>query len=159
MALQILLNVIIAIVWMLLTNDSSPQKFIVGYIIGAILIGALRRFWQNGYYLNKVWAVIKLILLFNKELVKSGVDVIKHILRPKLQIRPGIFAYTTKLEGDWEITLLSCLITLTPGTLTMEVSEDGKTLYIHAIDIGEVNLVRGQIRDTFEKAIMEVTRK
>lgn len=106
-----------------------------------------------------VWAIVKLFVLFNKELVKSGIDVIKHIIRPKLKIRPGIFAYTTELKGDWEVTLLSCLITLTPGTLTMEVSEDGKTLYIHAIDIEDVDLLTQQIRDSFEKAIMEVTRK
>lgn len=106
-----------------------------------------------------VWAIVKLFVLFNKELVKSGIDVIKHIITPKLKIRPGIFAYTTELQSDWEVTLLSCLITLTPGTLTMEISEDGTTLYIHAIDIEDVDLLTQQIRGTFEKAIMEVTRK
>lgn len=106
-----------------------------------------------------VWAIVKLFVLFNKELVKSAFDVIRHIITPKLKIRPGIFAYTTELQGDWEVTLLSCLITLTPGTLTMEISEDGKTLYIHAIDIEDVDLLTQQIRGTFEKAIMEVTRK
>lgn len=158
MAMQILLNFLIAVVWMFLYNDWSPTRFMIGYIVGAILIGMLRRFWPHDYYLIKVWAVLKLLLLFMKELVKSSVDVIKHIIRPKLQIRPGIFVFTTELQSDWEVTLLSCLITLTPGTLTIEVSPDQRKLYIHAIDIEDAELLSNQIRNTFERAIMEVTR-
>lgn len=109
-------------------------------------------------YLSRVWPIFKLLLLFMRELVVSSFTVIRHILRPKLTIRPGIFAYETALKSDWEITLLSCLICLTPGTLTLEVSGEGRTLYIHALDIEDANLLSEQIRETFEKAIMEVTR-
>ncbi|MNO01114.1 Na(+)/H(+) antiporter subunit E [compost metagenome] len=54
--------------------------------------------------------------------------------------------------------MLSCLICLTPGTLTLDVSGDGKTLYIHAIDIADAEALAAQIRGSFEQAIMEVTR-
>ncbi len=106
-----------------------------------------------------LWAIVKLIALFVKELFVSGFTVVGQILRPGLRhLRPGIFAYRTVLKSDWEITLLSCLICLTPGTLTLEVSRDGHTLYIHAMDIGDKDAVTEQIRGTFEKAILEVTR-
>lgn len=108
---------------------------------------------------RKLWAVVKLIALFFKELFVSGFAVVNQILRPGLRhLRPGIFAYRTELKSDWEITLLSCLICLTPGTLTLEVSRDGHILYIHAMDIGDKAAVTEQIRGTFEKAILEVTR-
>jgi multicomponent Na+:H+ antiporter subunit E len=73
-------------------------------------------------------------------------------------MRPGIFALETELKTGWEITVLSCLICLTPGTLTLEVSKDDKMLYIHAMDIADAKKLSDQIKGTFEKAIMEVTR-
>jgi multicomponent Na+:H+ antiporter subunit E len=158
MAFQIVLNVLLALVWMLLVNDSSFPGFVVGYAIGLAFLFALRRFFTGEFYLRKIWAICKLLLLFHNELVLSNVAVIRQILRPRLNIRPGIFALSTELESDWEITMLSCLITLTPGTLTLEVSPDQETLYIHAMDIEDAELLRQQIKGSFERAIMEVTR-
>lgn len=113
---------------------------------------------QIVFYFKKIWPLIKLLILFNKELFLSGFAVIGQIIRPKLAIRPGIFAYNTELKSDWEITVLSCLICLTPGTLTLDVSHDGRTLYIHAMDIEDVAILSEQIRNSFEHAITEVTR-
>ncbi|WP_106765843.1 Na+/H+ antiporter subunit E [Paenibacillus faecalis] len=158
MGFQIVLNFIIAFVWMFLNSDWSAQRFFIGYLIGAILIGLLNRFWEQDFYLRKLWAIIALLLLFLKELILSSFTVIGQVIKPKLDIHPGIFAYETELTSDWEITVLSCLICLTPGTLTMEVSSDNRTLYIHAMDIKDKDEVVQQIKDTFEKAILEVTR-
>lgn len=158
MAMQILLNLIIAVVWMFLHNDWSFPRFTVGYLVGIVCIGLLSRFWPHDFYMKRLWAVIKLLILFLKELLVSSFVVIGLIIRPKLAVRPGIFALQTELETDWEITVLSCLICLTPGTLTLDVSRDGRTLYIHAIDIEDAELLSQQIKGSFEKAIMEVTR-
>jgi multicomponent Na+:H+ antiporter subunit E len=102
--------------------------------------------------------VIKLFFIFCSELIKANIAVIKVVLSPKLSMQPAIFALETELEKDWEITLLSNLITLTPGTLVLEVSEDNKTLYIHAMDIDDVEQAKLDIRNSFEKAIKEVSR-
>lgn len=158
MAVQILLNLLIAVIWMFLSNDWSAPRFTVGYLIGALFIGILNRFWPHDFYLKRMWAVIRLLALFMKELFLSGLAVIRQILRPRLNVRPGIFALETRLQSDWEVTLLACLITLTPGTLTLDVSRDGRILYIHAMDIQDAAQLSEQIKGSFEKAIMEVTR-
>lgn len=158
MALQILFNLLIAFLWMLLNNNSSGSSFIVGYVLGIAILLILRKSWAQPFYLRRVWAIFKLLLIFIRELIISSFVVIGHIIRPKLAIRPGIFAYETRLTSAWEVTLLSNLICLTPGTLTLDVSGDGKTLYIHAIDIEDAGQLTEQIRGTFEQAIMEVRR-
>lgn len=160
MALQFLFNLLIAFLWMAINNNSSGSSFIVGYLlgIGLLLLFRKSRSQSRPFYLIRIWAVLKLLLIFARELTVSNFVVIGHIIRPKLAIRPGIFAYETALTTPWEVTLLSCLICLTPGTLTLDVSKDGKTLYIHAIDIKDAELLVTQIRGTFERAIREVTR-
>lgn len=158
MAFQILLNVFLAFLWMFLQVSFSARTFVIGYLLGLIVMIGMRRFFNGRFYLHRVWAVTYLVLLFLKELLKANIDVLKLVLRPKLNIRPGIFALETELKSDWEVTLLSNLITLTPGTLVIDVSDDNKTLYIHAIDIGDVSEAVDSIKNSFEKAIMEVSR-
>lgn len=158
MAFQILLNFFLAFIWMFLSNDYSPLAFFKGYFFGGLIIFALRRFFDHRFYMVNILAVIRLILLFGSELLKSNFAVFKVILSPKLSMRPGIFSLETDLKKDWEITVLSNLITLTPGTLVIEVSEDKKTLYIHAMDIDDAEQAKIDIKNTFEKAIREVSR-
>ena len=158
MAVQILLNVFLALVWMFLSNTFTGVGFITGYLLGLIMLYMMRHMFKSRFYLHRVWAVIKLFLLFFKELWNANVDVVKHALKPKITMTPAFFAYPTELTADWEITLLSNLITLTPGTIVVHVSDDGKTLYIHAIDLDDVDEAIASIQNTFEKAIVEVTR-
>lgn len=158
MAFQIVINLIIAFMWLFLSETYTVSGFIGGYILGILLLWVLKRFVPGDFYLRRVINIVKLILLFIKELVSSNIDIVKLVYKPKLDVEPGIFAMPIDLKSDWEITLLANLITLTPGTLTIAVSDDQSHLYIHAMDIDTIDESIHSIKDTFEKAIMEVTR-
>ena len=158
MSFQILLNVFLAIIWMFLKNEFNGSTFIIGYVLGLGILFIFRHFFTSRFYLNRVFAVIRLFFIFARELLLSNISVLKVILKPRLDMKPGIFAYETVLTKDWEITVLSNLITLTPGTLVVEVSEDNRILYIHAMDIADKEEAVDSIKYTFEKAIMEVSK-
>ncbi|MFX3675341.1 MAG: Na+/H+ antiporter subunit E [Paenisporosarcina sp.] len=158
MAFQLSLNFFIAFLWMFLTVSFTTSTFIVGFLLGLLMLWITQGFFPGRFYMTRVWAVIKLIILFFKELILANIHVLILIVQPKMPIKPAIFALKTVLEKDWEITLLSNLITLTPGTLVIDVSEDSKTLYIHAIDYGDADEAINSIKNTFEKAIQEVSR-
>jgi multicomponent Na+:H+ antiporter subunit E len=157
LAFQILLNVVLAFLWMFIKVSYDPISFIKGYIFGLLIIFVLRRSFGSRFYLFRLWSFIKLIFIFIKELILSNIAIVKVVLKPKLDMRPAIFALDTELTKDWQITLLSSLITLTPGTLVIDVSEDNKTLFIHAMNIGEVEDEINSIKNSFEKAILEVS--
>ncbi|MGF2617617.1 Na+/H+ antiporter subunit E [Rossellomorea vietnamensis] len=158
MAFQILLNFFLAFLWMFLQVSFTSTSFIIGYLLGLVVTFAFRRFFNSRFYMERVVAIIKLVLLFLKELILSNISVLKTLLKPKLDIKPGIFALPTDLTKNWEITLLANLITLTPGTLVVDISFDNKILYIHTLDIPDVDEAIDDIKNTFEKAIMEVSR-
>ncbi|MDA1476242.1 Na+/H+ antiporter subunit E [Bacillus changyiensis] len=158
MALQILFNFILALCWMFLINDYSAVSFLSGYAIGLFSLFLLRRFFQRRFYLINIWAIIVLLFIFIKELLLANLAVLKTILSPTLNNKPGIFAFKTELTADWEITTLANLITLTPGTLVVDISDDRSTLYIHAVDIDDAEQSINDIRHSFEKAIKEVSR-
>ncbi len=158
MAFQIVLNLIIAFMYMFLSETYGVGTFLFGYLIGLFLLFLLQRFIPDAFYLKRIYYIVRLILLFLKELVKSNFSIVKLVYKPKLDIKPGIFMLPTELRSNWEVTLLANLITLTPGTLSVAVSDDQSRIYIHAMDIPDVEAEIKGIKDTFEKAIMEVTR-
>jgi len=160
MAMQFILNLFIATLWLLLQDEITPQftTFLMGFVVGIGILYVMHRFYGTQFYLRRVFSIIKLLWLFNWELLLSSYNVLKQITTPKLNITPGIFTYKTKLNGDWEITALALLLTLTPGSVVMEVSEEGDMFYIHAMDIEQSKDAVIRSIGKFEEAIMEVTR-
>ena len=160
MLAQLLLNIVIAFLWMLLIDEDEIilTTFFAGFLVGIGVIFLMHRFFGTRFYLRRVYATFKLLLIFIWELIQSSVLVLKQILSPRLKIQPGIFRYETVLRSDLEITMISLLLTLTPGSVVMEVSPEGNVLYVHAMDVeNERGAILSQLKN-FEKAIMEVTR-
>ena len=160
MAGQFILNLFIAALWLLLQDEITPQfsTFLMGFIVGIGILYAMHRFYGKQFYLRRVFSIVRLMMLFNWELLLSSYSVLKQITTPKLTITPGIFTYKTELKGDWEVTALALLLTLTPGSVVMEVSEEGDMFYIHAMDMEESKDAVIRSIGKFERAIMEVTR-
>ena len=160
MSAQLLLNLFIAFLWMTLIDEDEFRftTFFAGFLVGIGIVFFLHRFFGKQFYLRKVFYSFKLLLIFIRELTQSTVVVLQQILSPKLKIKPGIFKYETVLKSDVEVTMLSLLLTLTPGSVVMEVSPEGDTLYIHAMDVEQSRAGLIKQLKNFEKAIMEVTR-
>jgi multicomponent Na+:H+ antiporter subunit E len=159
MPVQVLLNIFIAYLWMFLQEDMSILNFISGYFVGLFILLCIRRFFKKPFYIFTLAAIGKLFVLFIHELNTSAMMVMKHVLRPKIDVKPGIFKVETDLEGDLEITLLSLLICLTPGSVIMEVTPDSKVLYVHGLNMPESRDSVLKSKSVFEKAIKDVTRK
>lgn len=160
MPAQLLLNIFIAFLWMLLIDEDQLKftTFFAGFLVGMGIIFLMHRFFGTQFYLRRVYAAFKLLFIFISELTQSSVLVLKQILSPRLKIQPGIFKYETVLRSDVEITMISLLLTLTPGSVVMEVMPEGNVLYVHAMDVeNERDAILSQLKN-FEKAIMEVTR-
>jgi multicomponent Na+:H+ antiporter subunit E len=105
-----------------------------------------------------IGAWLLLAAVFVRELVLGAINVAWLALQPRLALRPGIIAYPLTVTSDIQITLLANLITLTPGTLSIDVSDDRRWLYIHAIDIASREQVVGTIAAGFETRILRVLR-
>ena len=101
---------------------------------------------------------LSLILLFIKELVLSALRVAWLVVQPRLKLQPAIIAYPLTVTSDAQITLLANLITLTPGTLSVDVSADRKFLLIHAIDVTDREALIRSIREGLEAKVMGACR-
>ena len=160
MATQFIMNLFIALLWVLFKDEDMFRisTFVSGFLVGIGIVFLMRRFFGGRFYLHRLYSVFKLVLIFISETLQSAWMVIKHILAPKIDIEPGIFRYETILRGEWEVPTLALLLTLTPGSVVMEITPEGNTFYIHAMDITRTKGDLERSLKKFEKAIMEVTR-
>lgn len=99
-------------------------------------------------------AWLRLTALFFKELAFSVKDVVITVLNPHRPIRSAILAIPLDLKSDAGITLLANMITLTPGTTSLHVSEDRRTLYCHVLNASDESIA--QVKDGFERHVKEV---
>lgn len=154
----LLLNLILAIAWALGAGELTAARLVEGFILGFVALWVTGRIVGANEYGRKAIALVRLVLFFLKELLVANLRVAYDVLTPTHHMRPGVISIPLDVRSDAEITLLGNLITLTPGTLTLDVSPDHKTMYIHAMYIEDVGKLRRQIKDGLERRILEVTR-
>ncbi len=152
MLVKVLLYLVLALVWVGLTGEVTLPAFVTGIIIGIIIMKLYGERSLRNLHLNirHFWPLIQLFFIFCWELLVANLTVLVKVFSPKLNIKPGIIKVPIDIEGPFWIT------TLTPGTLTVEVSTDNKFLYVHCLNIDNEANVIASIKDTFEKKILEV---
>lgn len=153
-----LINILLALAWGAVTGSFAEANLLFGFLLGTFALYIIREQVGTSRYTRRLWQIVSLALLFVYELLLSALRVAVIVLRPKIDLKPGIIAYPLTVDRDFEITMLANLITLTPGTLSVDVSEDRKTLYVHCIDVPDKQSTIDDIKNGFERKILEVFR-
>lgn len=154
-----LLNVLLALAWVALTGQFNPANLIFGFALGYGMLWVAQRALEPSTYFGKVRKAIGFALFFLWEVVKANLQVAYYVLVSHRRMRPGVIAVPLDARTDVEITLLSNIITLTPGTLSLDVSADRRVLYIHSMTLGDdPERFRRSIKEGFERRLLEVLR-
>ncbi len=145
--------ILLFLVWVGLTNSLDIQELLVGVLV------ALGVTWfftddEKPDFLPVMKKYLTFTPLFLKSLAKSNIEVAKIVLNPKLPINPGIVKLETSLTDEYDKLLLANSITLTPGTITVELKDN--FLYIHVLDLKTTDreLLQREIVETFEKVLL-----
>ncbi len=147
-----------ALAWLAVSGSFTIPNLLLGVVAGALSLALIRDHIRPDGRRIRPLKVLSLLLLFIKELALSAWKVAVLVASPKMALKPGIFAFPLTVDRDFEITLLANLITLTPGTLSVDVSADRKVLYVHALDCSDPVGARRDIAGGFEKKILEAFR-
>lgn len=153
-----LINILLALAWAAVTGSFAEVNLAFGFVLGTAALYLIREQVGTTAYFSKLGKGIGLAATFVYELVLSAWRVATIVLRPKIELQPGIIAYPLTVDRDFEITMLANLITLTPGTLSVDVSDDRKTLFVHCIDVPDPQATIDDIKNAFERKILEVFR-
>ena len=155
---RFLLNILLGIIWVFLTGNLEYKNFIEGFFIGFIIIWVTKYASDSSSYISRIPKIIAFIIYFFYELILANIKITIDVLTPKDRMRPAIIAIPLSAETDFEITILANLITLTPGSLSLDVSSDRKVLYVHSMYVSDAEKFKDQIKNGFERKLLEITR-
>jgi multicomponent Na+:H+ antiporter subunit E len=153
-------NILLALAWSALNGEFSIRNLLVGLILGYVILSLMITADVVGSrtYTRRVSSAVRMLAFFLWELLLANLRVARDVLTPHPRMRPGIVAIPLDAKTDPEIVFLATLITLTPGTITLDVSDDRRVMYIHAMYIDDLDALRRGIKDGFERRALEVLR-
>lgn len=102
--------------------------------------------------------IVRFLLFYIREVVAANLRIAYDIISPRYRIKPGIIAIPLDVADDWELLLLNNLLTMTPGTLSLDISTDRRFIYIHAMYVDDPERIRREVKSGIEKRILEVSQ-
>ncbi|CAH1043857.1 Na+/H+ antiporter subunit E [Halomonas sp. TD01] len=147
-------NLLLGLAWVLLSGDFTGLNLLVGMIFGYIALLLIEPQVEalKGYP-ARVPRIIGFVGFFIKELVQANLRVAFDILTPPWHMKPGVIAFPLSAQSEMEITMVANLISLTPGTLSLDVSDDRKVLYIHAMFLDDEEELRNNLKEMEHRAL------
>jgi multicomponent Na+:H+ antiporter subunit E len=146
----------LALIWVALLEQFTVENFVAGFVLGYCMLWVVQQVMGSSSYFTKVRRIIGITYLFLKELILANLRVAYSVLASPDSMAPGIVAIPLDIKSDAEITLLANMITLTPGTLSLDVSDDRRVLYVHGMHINDLEYFRQDIKSGFETKVREV---
>lgn len=153
------INLLVALLWASIIGPFTPANFAVGFVLGYIVLRVAAGPGERPKYARNVIATTRLASFTVIELVKANIRVAIYTVSRLRNLRPAVL--TVPLEDDVtdaEVTLLAILVTLTPGTLTLDVIGDNEAMLVHFMHVDDPAEAIREIKEGFERMILEVTR-
>ena len=149
------LNTALALGWAALVGSFTLPSLLVGYAIGYLALWVTRPLFGETSYFERVWRILLLAAFFVYELVVSSLRVVWDVITPTHLSRPGVVAVPLDAKREGEVFLVTTLISLTPGSLSLDLSADRKTLYVHAMFAEDPAALRRQLKHGMERRVIE----
>ncbi|MBS1199729.1 MAG: cation antiporter [Proteobacteria bacterium] len=146
----------LALFWLWLNNTVGPGQVLLGAFLGWSLPLFSRRFWPERERVSKPWRLLPFALVVLADVVTANLRVARAVLGPVAHLRPGFARVPLDLRSDIGIAVLANTVTLTPGTLSADLSEDRRELVVHYLDEPDPGQLVALIKARYERPILEV---
>ncbi len=154
-----LLNLFLAVAWMLLNGSYNVGNFALGFLVGFFALRLSQPFGLKSSYFKRLAGIIGLIGYFVYEMAISVLRVAWDVLTPTHLSDPDIIYVPLDVSSNLEIALLANMVSLTPGSLSLDVTDDRAHLVVHAMFAPDHQAVIDEIKNGLERRILEVTRE
>ncbi|MBE8713370.1 Na+/H+ antiporter subunit E [Sphingobacterium hungaricum] len=155
---QFLMNLLLSFIWVALTGSMYYSNFVFGFMLGFFILWIMNRNETDQRYFYRVPKIISFIFYFLLEMIKANLQVAYDVITPKYFFKPGVVRYPLNAKTEFEINLLSTFISLTPGTLILDISEDNKTIYIHVMYLNDPDEFVRNLKTGVERRLLEILR-
>jgi multicomponent K+:H+ antiporter subunit E len=151
------LTLLLVVTWLLLVNHLKLGSLVFALILGIIIPIITAPYWPDRPALRNPIAIIGYVLIVLYDIVKSNFIVAGIVLfKPSSQLQSAWVTVPLDLRSPEAITVLAGTITMTPGTLTADMSGDGRALLVHCLHAPDPEEVRDEIKTRYEARLMRI---
>ncbi|MCL7462042.1 Na+/H+ antiporter subunit E [Pseudomonas sp. NW5] len=151
-----LLSLFLLLVWLLLVNDFSPGHWLLGAFLGWGIAWLVRPFWPATPALRSPRRLLGFVALVLGDIVVANFQVARRILGPRFALRPAFVEVPMDLDDQMLLTVLACVVSLTPGTVSADLSADHRTLLVHGLDVDDEAALIQSIKQRYEAPLKEI---
>ena len=151
-----LFSLVLAVVWVLLNNRLDGATLLTGAVLGLALPLLTTRFWPGAPVVRRPGAWLRLLGRLVADIAVANLAVAALILRPRCRPRPAFVDYPLTVRGAVPVTVLSSIISLTPGTVTVDVDRRRRRLRIHCLDLESEAALVERIHERYERLLEEI---
>ncbi|HWL53514.1 MAG TPA: Na+/H+ antiporter subunit E [Chthoniobacteraceae bacterium] len=156
---SLVLNLVLAVIWLFLNPEPSLSTFFIGLILGFALLAAFHSVHNSLDYIRRTLAFFRYLLVFTKEFLVANLLVLRAVLFQKNEeLYPNFMTYDVTGLSDLEIMLMYYCISLTPGSAAVSLTDDKRTMIIHVFDARDPDEVRRQLDTILKAGILAFTR-
>lgn len=151
-------NLLLALVWTAMTGQFEVANLGLGFAFGYLVLLLLQRVIGRSSYFVKSVALVRFVAFYGLEVIRSNVRVAVDVVTPDARRHPGVVAVPLDASTDAEIALLSNLITMTPGSLSIDVADDRSVVYVHSMFVEDPDEFARTIKEDLERRVLELLR-
>lgn len=144
------------VLWLLLMNSISPGHLVLGALLGWALPFLVHLLWPDPPAIHKPVTLLRFLARVHWDILTANIQVAALILGPVQRLRPAFFELPLDLDNDFAIALLASTVSLTPGTVSADVSDDRRRLLVHALDVDDINAAIAHIKQRYEAPLKEI---
>ena len=149
-------SAVLAVFWLWLNNTVEPGHIVLGALLGWALPLLTRRFWPEKERVRRVWRLLPFAGVVLADIVTANLRVARAVLIPVDRLHPGFARVPLDLRTDLGIAVLANTISLTPGTLSADLTEDRRELVVHYLDERDPETLVADIKHRYERRLLEV---
>jgi multicomponent Na+:H+ antiporter subunit E len=151
-------NILLALIWAATTEAFSAANLTLGFVLGFALLFFVGPVFGQQKYFRDVYDIIALFVFFVVELVVANLRMAYYVIMPLNRMRPAVIAVPLEELDETELAVFSNLITLTPGTLSLDVSDDRRVIYVHFMWYDDAESARSNLKRGFEQRVIKALR-
>lgn len=149
-------STLLLLVWLLLNNTLAPGHLLLGSVLAVLIPLLTRRLHNPQRSIRRPFKALLYLFRVLNDILVANLQVARLVLRPKLRLRPAFVRVPLDITGDFPITVLTSTISLTPGTVSADVSTDRRYLLLHVLDLDDEALLVETIKDRYEAPLREI---
>lgn len=150
------LSLFLALIWLALVNTIALGHVLLGLFLGWAIVWLSHDFLINLPHLRRPVALGLFILKVFGDIVVANLQVARLVLGRKDRPQPAFIEIPMTLEDDFLLSVLACVVSMTPGTVSAGFSSDHKTLLVHGLDVQDADALVAEVKSRYEAPLMEI---